>query len=166
MSRKKQEKIILIDRREQLPYSFSDYIITTLPYTLQTGDYSVAIGTLKNANEYEYAAYDTEISIERKTLDDFTSVISEKSTRERFEDSVKRGSRLKYYAVFIEASEMDVMSHRYTSQILPQAVLNTAIRWSVKHRVPIVFCDNRINAEYHTYQALMGFLDYKKKEII
>lgn len=159
MSRQKSEKIILIDNREQLPYSFVDYDITSLPATLQTGDYSIAV---KKGDIL--TKFDNEISIERKTLDNFTGDLAD--NRDRFEASIRRGSFLKHYSVFIEGSEMDVMAHKYTSRILPQAVLNTAIRWSVKHRVPIVFCDNRINAEYHTYQCLIGFLDYKKKGII
>lgn len=158
---KKHQNVILVDTREQLPFNFTDYQTKTIPATLHTGDYSAAIQVGD-----ELTKFDSEIAIERKTLEDFTSVISERSTRERFESSVRRGSCLRYYAVFIEASEMNVMSHEYTSKILPQSVINTAIRWGVKYRVSVVFCDNRLNAEYHTYQALMGFLDYKKKRII
>jgi ERCC4-type nuclease len=183
---------ILVDTREQLPFKFGDYDTPTLLTTIKTGDYSIGIKLIRKERSklIEYAEkmfgaayltpetlkeiiqengkysiiikFDKEISIERKSLDDITSVISEESTRARFEESVKRGSLLKYYAVFIEASEMDVIAHRYTSRIIPQAVIDTCIRWSVKYRVPIIFCDNRINAEYHTFEALMGFLDYKK----
>lgn len=191
MIRIKTVPIILVDNRENLDYKFIDYHIILLPATLNTGDYSVAVqliskdkqsiidyilkyygnaytkdlkfDTIEN-NFSTLIKFDKEISIERKTLDNFTGDLTE--SRERFEDSVKRGSSLKYYAIFIEGSEMEVLAHKYTSKILPQSVLNTAIRWSVKYHVPILFVDNRLNAEYHTYEALIGFLDYKKRGIL
>lgn len=158
MPRKKSIPIILIDTREGLPYTFTDYNIQTMPATLHTGDYSVAqkIGD-------ELIRYDHEISIERKTLDNFIGDISSKENRERFEDSVRRGSRLRYYSVVIEGSELDIIQKQYESQINPKSVLNTKLGWSIRYRVPIEFAVNRANAEYWTYNLLMLFLKYKKE---
>ena len=191
MSRVKSVPIVLVDSREGIPYLFLDYNIKTIPSTLKTGDYSIAIQLIskdeKSIKDYimkyfgvtytkelkfdivegkvsTIIKFDKEISIERKTLDNFTGDLTD--NRDRFEDSVKRGIALRYYAIFIEGSEADVIGHRYTSRIIPQSVLDTAIRWSVKYRSPIVFCDNRINAEYHTFESLMGFIDYKKRGLL
>lgn len=190
MSRVKSISIILVDNREQLPYVFSGYNILTLPATLKTGDYSVAVQLISKDKQsiLDYVLkyfgitytrelkfdvedkvstiikFDSEISIERKTLDNFIGDLTE--NRDRFEASLLRASQLRYYSIFIEDNEFSVISHKYTSKILPQSVIDTAIRWSVKYRVPIVFCDSRLNAEYHTYESLIGFLDYKKRGIL
>lgn len=191
MIRLKQQKIILIDTREQLPFTFQGYNIPTMLSTLHTGDYSIAMKVIRKSRqklmeyvektfgvEYTLNAevmqendkyttiikFDKEISIERKSIEDFTSVLTD--NRDRFEASVQRGSSMKYYAIFLEFSEMDIIAHKYTSQILPQSVIDTAIRWSVKYRLPIIFCNTRIGAEYHTHEALMGFINYKKKGLI
>lgn len=158
MPRKKSIPIILVDTREGLPYTFTDYNIQTMPATLHTGDYSVAqkVGD-------ELVRYDHEISIERKTPENFVSDLSNTETRTRFEESVIRGSKLKFYAIFIEGSQIDIENQKYEGRIIPKSIINTKIGWQVKYRVPIEFCVNRFNAEYHTYTTLMSFLRYKKE---
>lgn len=191
MTEQRQYPIILIDTREQLPFTFQGYNTATMVSTIHTGDYSIAIKVIRKSREklMEYIEktygiaytlnnevvqedgkyttiikFDKEISIERKSIEDFTSVLTD--NRDRFEASVQRGSSMRYYAIFLECSEMDIIGHKYISKILPQSVLNTAIRWSVKYRVPIVFCGDRINAEYHIYNSLICFLDYKKRGLL
>ncbi len=161
MPRIKKIPVILIDNREQLNYDFYGYDVTTMPATLHTGDYSIAI-----QKGEELIKYDNEIAIERKTLENWVCDISDYSGRERIEASILKGSKLRYYAIFIEAGYSEVMAHEYVGRIVPQAVWDTAIRWSVKYKIPIEFCENRTMAEYRTYEVLMGFLDYKKRGIL
>lgn len=159
MPRVKSVPCILIDRREQIPYTFSDYNIQTIPATLDAGDYSVAI-----QKGDELIRYDNEISIERKSSENFVSDLSSSENRARFEESVIRGSKLlRFYAVFIEGSQIDIENMKYEGRIIPKSIINTKIGWQVKHRVSIEFCVNRFNAEYHTYTTLMMFLKYKKE---
>lgn len=158
MPRVKSVACVLVDNREQQPYLFTDYGIETIPATLHTGDYSVAV-----RKGDELIRYDSEIAIERKTLDNFIGDISNKENRERFEDSVRRGSLMRYYSVIIEGSELDIIQKQYESQINPKSVLNTKLGWSIRYRVPIEFAVNRTNAEYWTYNLLMLFLKYKKE---
>ncbi len=191
MTGQKQFPIILTDSRERLPFSFQGYNIPIMVSTIHTGDYSVAMKVIRKSREklMEYVEktfgvaytlnaevieedgkfttiikFDKEISIERKSIEDFTSVLTD--NRDRFEASVQRGALMKYYAIFLEFSEVDIIAHQYTSRILPQSVIDTAIRWSVKYHTPINFCNTRIGAEYHTHEALMGFLDYKKRGLL
>lgn len=158
MPRIKSVPFILRDTREQLGYTFIDYNIGVIDTKLDTGDYSIAI---KKGDEL--TRFDNEISIERKTPDNFVSDLSINENRERFEASVIRGSELKFYAVFIEGSQIDIENQKYEGRIIPKSIINTAIGWQVKHRIPISFCINRFNAEYHTYTALTMFLQYRKK---
>ncbi len=158
MPRIKSVPLILRDTREQLSYSFIDYNIGVIDTKLDTGDYSIAI-----RKGDELTRYDHEISIERKTLDNFVSDLSNKENRERFEESVIRGSKLRFFAVFVEGGQIDIENMKYEGRIIPKSIINTAIGWQVKHKVPISFCVNRFNAEYHTYTTLMMFLKYKKE---
>ncbi len=157
MPRIKSIPCVLVDNREQQPYLFTDYGIETIPATLHTGDYSVAI---KRGDEL--IRYDHEIAIERKSADNFVSDLSSSENRARFEESVIRGKKLRFYAIFIEGSQIDIENMKYEGQIIPKSIINTKIGWQIKHRVPIEFCVNRFNAEYHTYTTLMMFLKYKK----
>lgn len=158
MKKIKAIPIILIDNREQLNYNFKDYNIETIHTTLHTGDYSIAI---KKGGEL--IRYDHEISIERKTPENFVRDLSDDDNRRRFEESVIKGSKLKFYAVFIEGSQIDIENQKYEGRIIPKSIINTKIGWQIKHKVSIEFCVNRFNAEYHTYTALMMFLKYKKE---
>lgn len=158
LPRPKSIPVILIDNREQLNYNFEDYNIETLHTTLHTGDYSIAV-----RKGDELIRYDNEIAIERKTSDNFVSDLSSSENRERFESSVVRGSALKFYAIFIEGSQVDIENQKYEGRIIPKSIINTAIGWQVKHQVPISFCVNRFNAEYWTYTTLTMFLKYKKE---
>lgn len=157
--RKKSIPVILIDNREQLPYLFTDYNIPIVYTTLATGDYSVAI-----QKGDELIRYDHLIDIERKSLDNYVNDISNAENRERFERSVQRGSKLQFYAVYIEGTEFEVLSHHYEGQVNPTSVLHTKLGWSIKYRVPIEFVGNRISAEYWTYHTLMLFLKYEKEK--
>lgn len=157
MPRIKSIPIILRDTREQLGYEFNNYNIEVIDAKLDTGDYSIAI-----RKSDELIKYDNEISIERKSLDNFVSDLSNKDSRARFEESVIQGSALGFYAIFIEGSQIDIENQKYEGRIIPKSIINTAIGWQVKHKVPISFCVNRFNAEYWTYTTLMMFLKYKK----
>ncbi|MFA4870909.1 MAG: ERCC4 domain-containing protein [Pedobacter sp.] len=161
MARLKTYPVIFIDTREQLPYEFKDYGVVTQVETIHAGDYSC--GTKKGDVITRYL---DEISIERKTLDNWVGDISSTEGRERLEASILMGSKKRYYAVFIEATSDEVFARKYKSLIPPQTVIDTAIRWSVKYKVPIEFVGDRTYAEYRTYEALMGFLDYKKRGIL
>jgi len=163
MSRAKTVPIILIDTREQMPYLFSDFGIETLVTTIHTGDYSIALKKVSKKGE-EIIRYDHLISIERKSMENWVTDISDEEGRKRLEENLERGSQLDYYAVFIEGSELDILRHDYIGKVVPNSVLNTKIHWSVKYGIPIELCDNRFCAEYRTYTALMAFLKYQKEK--
>lgn len=160
MPRTKAIPIILIDSREQTPYSFSEFGIATERATLHAGDYSIAIRKGDILTKYDHM-----IAIERKTLDNWIGDITGDENRTRLEASILRGTQLlTYYAVIIEGSELEILGHRYTGKIEPKSVLNTKIGWSLKYRVPIELAGNQFSAEYQVYTLLTMFLEYEKKK--
>jgi len=116
---------ILIDTREQNPYSFQTESETA---TLPTGDYSLEGG--------EHL-----IAIERKTLNDLIGCLT--SGRGRFERELFRGRALDYFALVIEASLSDLSNGEYRSKMLSKAAVQSLLAFSVRYDLPIFFAENR-----------------------
>lgn len=116
---------IAIDSREQLPYRFEN---PSEKATLQTGDYSIVGG--------EHL-----IAIERKSIDDLIGCLT--AGRDRFEKELHRGKALDYFALVIEASLSDLANGRYRSKMLPKAVIQSLLTFSVRFALPIFFVGNR-----------------------
>jgi ERCC4-type nuclease len=76
LSRFNQQPVtVLVDTREQEPYSFDARLVVTERRTLPAGDYSVA-------------CLEGVVGVERKTLDDFVSTVIH--SRRRFREELKR----------------------------------------------------------------------------
>ena len=116
---------ILIDTREQQPYSFETESETA---TLGTGDYSLA-------------GAENLISIERKSIDDLVGCLT--SGRERFERELYRGRALDYFALVVEASLSDLSNGRYRSEMNPKAAIQSLLAFSIRYGLPIFFVENR-----------------------
>ncbi len=116
---------IIIDTREQLPYTFQTPAIKG---TLATGDYSIS-GAEKL------------IAIERKTLDDLISCLC--NGRERFEKELYRARALDYFAIVIEASLSDLANGNFRSQMTPRSAIQSLLTFSIRYRLPVFFVENR-----------------------
>ena len=125
---------IIIDTREQTPFTFPD-TITTERGTLQTGDYS-----LKGLGLTELCA------IERKSLPDLVGCCTG-SNRARFKRELHRLRGYRCKAVVITADVDDVMNHGYRSRIAPSSVLGSVASWQTRYQVPFVFA-GAYGAEY------------------
>lgn len=137
--------VIVADSREQNPYVFLEERYENVQMVvsgLGTGDYTVL-------------GYESEIGIERKTLEDFIGSIS--SGRERFEREMERAMTFRRFYVIIEASVHDVRAHHYQSRMSPHAVLQTALSWSVKYGVHIIWAGTRSGGEYTTFHLLRHY---------
>lgn len=135
---------ILIDSREQLPFTFSKYGVTSEVVALPTGDYSLP-------------GFQDRAAIERKALDDLIGCLMGEN-RERFERELYRGRHYDLCAVVVEASLADVSQPRYRRDMKPQAALQSIITFQVRYRVPFVWAGNREGAEYVTYSLLSKYL--------
>ena len=116
---------IITDSREQRPYSFK---ADTMTGALPTGDYSIC-----GLEDY--------IAIERKELNDLIGCLSK--GRDRFERELQRGKGLDYFSLIVEASLQDIAQGAYRSKMLPKAVFESLMAFSVRYHMPIFFCGNR-----------------------
>ena len=135
---------IIIDSREQAPFTFERWPVTTERAGLPTGDYSLS-------------GFDDRAAIERKSLDDLIGCFMGKD-RQRFERELSRGRAYDLFAVVIEADLQDVARGRYKSQMKPQAALQTITAFYVRYQVPFLFCGSRSGAEYMTYSLLNKYI--------
>ena len=135
---------ILIDTREQEPYTFTGYEAATEPATLPVGDYSLP-------------GFQDRAAVERKSLNDLIGCLMGKD-RERFERELARGRHYDLFMVVVEASLADVSQGRYRSDIKPQAALQSIVTFQVRYRIPFVWAGNRTGAEYMTYSFLAKYL--------
>ncbi|MGO9174674.1 MAG: ERCC4 domain-containing protein [Desulfobaccales bacterium] len=81
---------ILIDTREQAPFTFQGYQAAPETATLPVGDYSLP-------------GFQDRVSIERKSLEDLIGCLMN-SNRDRFERELARGHCYELFAVVVEAN--------------------------------------------------------------
>jgi len=134
---------IVQDSREQNPYSFSAY-----------PDVEVILGTLATA-DYSLPGFTDRIAIERKTIDDLVGCLSQ--GRERFEKEMARARNFEHFAVVIEASLPPIMAGRYRSLMKANSVLQSIAAFSIRYRIPFLFCGDRPGGELMTYSLLSKF---------
>lgn len=124
-----EDLTIIIDTREQDPLTFS---LSTERGTLTTGDYSI-----KGLESF--------IAIERKSPDDLVGCLKN-GNRERFERELSRGRGLDYFALVIECELSDLACGHYMSNMKPKAAIQSLMAFSVRYRLPIFFCPDRVYA--------------------
>lgn len=126
--------IIQIDTREQLPLVFD---ASTLNYetewaTLPVGDYGVR--GFSGAHKDDLTLF----AVERKSLSDLCGSLG--SGRERFYNEIKRARAYTFFGLVIEATEDDILLHRYRSKILPASVMGSLLSLQVNYDVHVYFC--------------------------
>lgn len=123
---------VVIDTREQTPWSFVDDLFTTERGTLVTADYSVK-------------GLETVIGCERKTLGDAVNTLIWQFTR--FRKELYRLAAMDHAILVVEASVDDILNHRYESDAEPLSVLGRLNGVMLDHGVPVIFAGDRANAE-------------------
>ncbi|NBX73233.1 MAG: hypothetical protein EBQ89_02925 [Alphaproteobacteria bacterium] len=130
---------IIIDTREQQPWSFEDYVVANKK--LDTGDYSIE-------------GLQDVFAIERKkSINEIANNIIEP----RFKDVVHRMSQLKYSFFLLEFSMNDVLNYPVGSnlpkrmwdkvRITPAFIMKNILDWQLKYDIKVLFCNNASNAE-------------------
>lgn len=143
---------ILVDRREQRPYTFFDIRgHEALPFvvelaTLPTGDYVAGEG--KDPAR--------QAVVERKSLQDLYGTLSQ--GRERFLDEWRRMESFGYAAVVIEADWLSILTPndhlRRETLLNPRSVVGTLVAWSQRHGVHVFPVPDRDFAEIFTFRLL------------
>ena len=114
---------ILVDTREQAPFSFTGYEADPEPATLSRGDYSLP-------------GFTDRVAIERKELNDLIACLMN-GNRERFERELARGRHFEFFAVVVEASLSEVSQGNYRSEMKPHAALQSILAFSGKVSDPV-----------------------------
>jgi DNA excision repair protein ERCC-4 len=135
---------ILIDSREQRPYSFGGLAVTTRRATLPTGDYALA-------------GHEDQAAVERKSLADLVGCLMG-SNRDRFERELARAGHYSLFAVVVEATLQDVTRGRYRSAMKPEAVLQSILTFMVRYGTSFIWAGNRAGGEYVTHGLLVKYL--------
>jgi DNA excision repair protein ERCC-4 len=135
---------IVVDTREQLPYSFRGYEATITESALICGDYSLV-------------DHENRIAIERKySIDELAMCLSR--CRERFERELARAVDYSLFAVVIEGRFEDLCAGRYRSRMSSKAALATICAFHVRYSVPFLFAGNRAAAERLTFELLAKYM--------
>ena len=137
-----KELVIIRDTREQTPFSFSEYPCTVEVGTLKTGDYSVK-------------GFESVITLERKTLCDLIGCLT--SGRERFERELSRLRDYESCAVVVESPFRDLAKGKYRSGMNPVAAVQSVVSMTQKYRLPFIFAESRVQAEYLAFHFLRHF---------
>jgi ERCC4-type nuclease len=119
---------IIVDTREQEPYSFDPRLAGAVRRALPAGDYSIE-------------GLEGIVAVERKTLDDFVSTVIH--SRSRFREELRKLGGYRVACVVVEAGLQDVLQKRYRGETHPNAVLGSTLSIILDFRVPVFFCGNR-----------------------
>jgi DNA excision repair protein ERCC-4 len=119
---------VVIDTREQLPYTFDPGRVESVRRALPAGDYSLA-------------GYETVVAVERKSLDDFVSTVIR--GRKRFHKELRILADYEHACVVVEASVRDILLKKYRGDAHPNAVLGAAMSIIIDFGVPVFFCADR-----------------------
>lgn len=136
-------KVIVDTREGDSGYSFSQYPdIQVIRGALPTGDYSLV-------------GFEDRISLERKTASDLIGCLSQDRTR--FEKELARARNFEMFAVILETSFQNLTGGYYRSGMKSQAVIQSIAAFSIRYRVPFLFCGNRAGGELMVYSLLSKF---------
>jgi ERCC4-type nuclease len=118
---------IVIDTREQQPWSFGDLAAVSRG-TLLAGDYAIA-------GDHAFA-------VERKSLDDFASTVTSGWACFRRELERMRLAEFPARVIIVEAEWMDVLRHEYSSPaVIPPLILRRVAELTMDG-VSVLFCGN------------------------
>lgn len=133
---------VIIDSREKVPFRFDPGTVATTRRALPEGDYSVL-------------GYETEIAVERKSLEDFVSTMI--YARDRFKRELERLRDYRVACVVVEADVRDVVLGRYRSRAHPNAILASALAIYVDFGIPVFFCSDREIASRFVLDLLLRY---------
>ena len=141
---------IVIDTREQAPYSFSGYDALVQRATLDTGDYSIK-------------GFETVVAVERKAPDDLMACLTRE--RERFTRELDRLRGFHSAAIVVEMPFDYLGGGMYRSSMKPESAVQSVISIIEKYRMPIFFATTRKMGEFFTYHFLRHFARHTAEQL-
>lgn len=143
---------IIIDTREQLPFSFKGYECDVNYGKLDTGDYSVLINGEHVSNG---------VSVERKSLNDLIGCFTQ--GRDRFERELVRMQEFKSCAIVVESPFRKLSYGDYVSKMSPYSAIQSVLSMTQKFRIPFLFAETRKQAEFLTFHFLRHYYVHETK---
>ena len=135
---------ILIDSREQMPFTFAGYEVKAEVVALPVGDYSLP-------------GFTDKVAIERKELNDLISCLMN-GNRDRFERELAKARHFDLFAVVVQAPLSAVSRGQYRSEMKVQAALQSILTLQMRYRAAFVWAGNRADAEYVVHGLLSKYL--------
>lgn len=130
----KKEIVVIQDTREQQPLALERYGYQVMIDTLPIGDYTVKYPNLSDI-----------LVIERKSLADFVACCGRE--RERFEKELLALRSYEQPYIIGEFGMRDIMGHNYRSQINPNSVMSSIVKWA-GWGIQFLMCDDAQGASY------------------
>lgn len=156
---------VLVDHREQLPYSFSDLP----PKAAWRGRLCVPIErTHLVTGDYTIRGLEDRLALERKSLADLYGTIGQ--ARERFEAELERLNQMTFAAVIVEATLREAWNpaavrSEWMSRLKPRAVEGSVVAWSVRYpRVHWWHAGDRVAGEVRAFEAMEQFWKFSQRE--
>ena len=141
---------IVRDSREQAPFAFMGYPVEMSVGTLEAGDYSVR-------------GFERRVAVERKELQDLVGCFG--GGRERFERELARLRGYDFAAVVVEAPAIALRQGRYLGRLDAGAGWQSVLAFSMRYRMPFVWCQDRSDAERVTFDFLRHYARDRWKEL-
>ncbi len=141
---------IVVDTREQAPFTFTGYPVEVAVAALEAADYSVS-------------GFERRVAVERKSLQDLVGCLS--GERERFERELARLRGYDAAAVVVESPAADLRAGRYRSRLVPASAWQSILAFSMRFRVPFIFCQDRADAEAVAYDLLRHYARDRWREL-
>ena len=141
---------IIVDSREQTPFTFAGYPVEVAVGTLASGDYSLH-------------GFENRIAIERKSLADLVGCLS--GERDRFERELQRLKAVDAGCVIIESPTADLLAGKFRSRMSPDAAWQSVIAFQMRYRIPFIFCQDRGGAERTCFDYLRHFQKDRQREL-
>ena len=123
---KPENVTVIVDSREQLPYSLQP--LQSVQGTLQSGDYSVR-------------GLEHDLAVERKSVDDLAHCIGQ--DRDRFVRELERLQGIRHACIVVEGDWRHLTEGHYRSRLNPKSAANSITSWISKFGIPIVFVGDR-----------------------
>lgn len=141
---------IIRDSREQVPFAFSGFPVEVSVGALEAGDYSLH-------------GFERKVAVERKELGDLVGCLS--GERERFQRELARLRGYDCAAVVVEAPADDLRAGRYRGKLDAGAAWQSVLAFSMRYRIPFIFCADRADAEAVTFDLLRHYARDRWREL-
>ena len=140
--RSKSRPVVVIDTREQRPFSFDPECVSVQSGTLGAGDYALL-------------GFEDRIAVERKSMEDFVSTVV--GERARFKRELAKLQTYELACVVVEGDLRDVIRGSYRSRAHPNAVFASALAIYTDYGIPVFFCSDREIAARFVMGLLLRF---------